>query len=170
MLAVAQFACTFGSRAPGAAPQQPAGDSNAPSAPAGTDQVAVSGALNKSFAPVNVSIGQFGPAAIRLYLNEATPADLSRTGDLLTLDFPADIQPGTYPFDNFVTNPSATIWATYGTTDGQPASFSSTQGTLVITAVGQTYSGNFKISAADTADPSRTLEISGSFTNLPFNK
>ena len=170
VLGVAQLACNFGAQPPNSSPQQPESGTSIPANPSSADQIVVSGVLNKSYTPVNVSIGQFGPVAIRLYMNEDAPSDFSRTGDMLTLDFPSDLQPGTYTFENFMNNPSAKIWATYGTTDGKPANFKGTQGSLILTSVGASFSGQFQISAVDDSDSSRTIEITGSFTNLPFNQ
>lgn len=170
-LTLAQFACSIGAQPPIEASQPSSADNTAPG-DSNAGQIAISGALNKTFTAVNVSIGQFGPARIRLYMNEDTPADLSRLGDALTFDFPADIQPGTYDIPNSVGVDMSTIniWATYGTTDGIVANFQSVSGTLTIIAVGATYSGQFQFSAANPADASQTITISGSFADLPFNQ
>lgn len=178
ILTLAQFACSFGAGSPNAQPpdaatEAPSSGGDAPSGGnANAGQITVSGALNKTFTAVNVSIGQFGPARIRLYLNEDTPADLSRTGDMLTFDFPADIQPGAYDIPNSVGVDMSTInlWVTYGTTDGVIANFQSVSGTLTITAVGATYSGQFQFTAANPADASQTITVTGSFADLPFNQ
>lgn len=177
-LALAQLACRFGAGSPNAQP--PAGATEAPSnggaAPSGGNanagQITVSGALSKTFTAVRPSVGQFGSDRIRLYLHEDTPADLSRMGDTLTFDFPADIQPGTYDIPNSVGVDMSTInlCSTYGTTDGVIANFQSASGTLTITAVGATYSGQFQFSAANPADTSQTITVTGSFADLPFNQ
>lgn len=178
ILLTAQFACSFGAgtpnvQSPDAATEAPSSGGGAPGGGnASAGQITVSGALNKTFTAVNVSVGQFGPARIRLYMNEDTPADLSRMGDALTLDFPADIQPGTYDIPNSIGVDMSTIniWATYGTTDGIIANFQSVSGTLTITAVGATYSGQFQFAAANPADASQTITVAGSFADLPFNQ
>ena len=177
-LLIVQLACSFGAGSPNAQP--PAAVTEAPSngggAPSGENanagQITVSGALNKTFTAVRPSIGQFGADRIRLYLYEDTPADLSRMGDALTFDFPADIQPGTYDIPNSVGVDMSTInlCSTYGTTDGVIANFQSASGTLTITAVGATYSGQFQFSAANPADTSQTITVTGSFADLPFNQ
>ena len=169
IVALTQLACGLGA-SPNASPPQPSGGGGGASG--GSDQIVISGAFSKSYPPVRPSIGQFGPSAIRLYLYEETPADLSRMGDALTIDFPADTQPGTYTFGNFISDPSITMWATYGIADtnGTPTTYESVGGILTIKSVGQTYSGSFQIQAADMNDPSRTIQISGSFTNLPLNQ
>jgi hypothetical protein len=178
ILSIVQFACSFGAgspngQPPAAATEAPSSGGSAPSGgSAGAGQITVSGALNKTFTAVNMSVGGFGPARIRLYMNEDTPADLSRMGDALTFDFPADIQPGTYDIPNSVGVDMSTIniWATYGTTDSVVANFQSVSGTLTITAVGATFSGQFEFTAANPADTSQTITVTGSFADLPFNQ
>ena len=179
VLALVQFACSFGAgsspivQPPAAATEAPSSGGGAPSGGnANAGQIAVSGALNKIFTAVRPSVGQFGADRIRLYLYEDTPADLSRTGDMLTFDFPTDIQPGTYDIPNSVGVDMSTInlWVTYGTTDGVIANFQSVSGTLTITAVGATYSGQFQFTAANPADASQTITVTGSFADLPINQ
>lgn len=172
LILAVQLACNIGAQPPAVATESPSVGNPAPGGGANAGQIVVSGALNKTYTAVRPSIGQFGPARIRLYLYEDTPADLSRTGDALTFDFPAGIQPGTYEIPNSVGVDMSTIniWAAYGTTDGVIANFQSTGGILTITAAGATYSGQFEFTAANPADPSQTITVTGSFADLPFNQ
>lgn len=171
-LTLALFACSLGTTSPGTQPPVSAPEGQSSDNPVSAGQITVSGMLNKTYPAVNVSIGQFGPARIRLYMNEDTPADLSRVGDALTFDFPSDIQPGTYDIPNSIGVDLSTIdiWATYGTTDGMIANFQSVSGTLTITAIGATYSGQFEFTAAKPDDTSVTITVTGSFAELQFNQ
>jgi hypothetical protein len=160
-----QAACASSS-----SPSSPGSSSSGDSGSGSGDQISVTGALTKTFAPVNMSIGAFGPSQIRLYMNEDTPSDLSRMGDLLTIDFPAGNAMGTYIFNNSITDTSVDTYATYGSTDGGVYNFKSVGGTITLTVTGSTYSGQFLISMVDTMDSSKTITVSGTFTDLPFNQ
>ncbi len=170
VLSMMQFACSFGSPSPNPAPQQSNDSSPVPN-PSNAEQIVVSGAVSKTFPPVRVNIGKFGADKIRLYMYEETPKDLSRVGDALTIDFPANFQPGTYAFDNSIDNTSLSQYAIYTTTaaDGTPAAYKSIKGTLNLTAVGSAFSGQFAITMADQSNVSKMIDVSGSFTDLPIN-
>jgi hypothetical protein len=173
VLVVVQFACNLGSQLTKTTPQQPGGSVPATSnstttAPGNSNvgQIAVIGVINKTFTSVRVGAGPFG-SQIRLYMNEANARDLSRVGDALTIDFPADMQPGSYPIENSVDNPSDSVYFIYTVSSEPPASYKSIKGLLTLTAVSPKISGQFQVAAVDSTDASKIIEVTGSFTDVP---
>jgi hypothetical protein len=175
VLVIVQFACVLGAQPPSATPQQPDGgilatSDSALSAPGSSNagQIVISGAVNKTFAPVRVNAGSFGNG-MRIYLNEPTDKKSNKLPDLITIDLTSVIkQPGIYPIED-MNNENKKTWAIYQVGDDPTGQYNSIKGTLTLTAAGSKYSGQFQFAAGFSNDTSKTIEVTGSFTDLPFN-
>ncbi len=168
-LAVAQFACSLGAQPPSAAPQQPdaslpAPSDSATSAPeiSNAGQIVISGAVSKTYTPAKVEANNImGRIVINLIEKSATGVFIS---------FPVDTQSGTYTMEYYLDNPAGGVTGQYQVFSGGNAiKYECTQGTLTLTAVGSKFSGQFQFTAVDSKDASKTIEVSGTFTDVPFN-
>ena len=140
------------------------------SATEGNKVVKVSGAINKTFTPVRFDAGTFGNG-MRIYLYEPIDKENIKLTDTITIDSSSILQVGTYPFENSQKGTIAVpLTAIYQVGEDPTGSYNSIKGTLTLTAAGSKYSGQFQFTAEYSNDASKTIEVSGSFTDLPFNK
>lgn len=150
------LAACGGSSGPAAGNQAPA-----PSAPGSSNagQIVISGAVSKTFTPVKVEAALIGSNTV-IYLTEGKgPSGVS-------LSFPPDTQPGVYPIGKEIGQPDVLAhYEMYGANTGL---YYSNKGTLTLTAVGPKFSGQFQFTAVDSKDSTKTIEVSGSFTDVPF--
>ena len=174
-LVVAQFACNLGAQSPSANPQPeaslPAPSASAPSAPGNSNagQIVISGAVNETFTPTAAWADI--PGGVCVYIN------LIEQGatDGVWLEFPPDTQPGTYPLEggSCTSSTGNQMDARYTVPGDNAPSYQSANGTLTLTSVSltsdpPTFSGQFQFTAVDRNDASKTIEVSGSFTDVPF--
>jgi hypothetical protein len=82
------------------------------------------------------------------------------------LRFPIDMQPGEYPIGEHMSVPLAEVIAQYSPDCGKDGSYLSSQGTLKLTASGGKYSGEFEFTAKHNRDQSKTIKVSGSFSDV----
>ena len=136
----------------------------------GNKAVKVNGAINKTFTPVRFDAGTFGNG-MRIYVYEPIDKENLKLTDTITIDSSSILQVGSYPFENSqkgtVTVP---LYAIYQVGEDPTGSYNSIKGTLTLTAAGAKYSGQFQFTAEFSTDASKTIEVTGSFTDLPFNK
>jgi hypothetical protein len=171
-LVIVQLACSFGAppanspQSPNAAPQQPAGNTApvttaqapASSGNANAGQVVISGAVNKTYTPINFEAGTLGNSMI-INLHETTI-------DGISLAIPPDTQPGTYAIEDHLTNAVVDFSGEYALWKSD-AFYESTKGTLTLTATGSKFSGQFQFTAVNSKDSSKTIEVTGSFADVP---
>jgi len=169
-LVIAQFACNLGAQPPSANPQPPdaslpAPSASAPSAPDNPNvgQVVISGAVNQTFTPVYSELDIPGGVCVMISLWE------QGVSDGVQLEFPPDTKPGDYPLEggSCVSSAGNLMGAWYDVPGDNAPSYRSTNGTLTLTAVGPTFSGQFQFTAVERDDASKTIEVSGSFTDVP---
>jgi hypothetical protein len=122
--------------------------------------VVITGAVSKTFTPVNVYAVSLGQGGVGIYL-------LEQDSSSVALSFQADKQPGTYPIEDRLDNSVVGVGAMYYLLGDNAATYFSTSGTLTLSAVGSKFSGQFQFTAADITDASKTIEVTGSFTDVP---
>jgi hypothetical protein len=168
-LVVAQFACSLGTQPPSTAPQQPdaslpAPSDSATSAPenSNADQIIISGAVSKTYTPTKIEANNImGRIVINL---------IEKNANGIFISFPADTQPGTYTMVYYLDDPAGGVTGQYQAFSGGDAiTYNSTKGTLTLTTVSPTFSGQFQFTAVDNKDASKTISVSGSFTDVPVN-
>jgi hypothetical protein len=173
VLAMLQFACNFGTQLTQTTQPQSGGSLPATSNPAPTEaanpappaagnsnagQVVISGAVNKTYTPINLEAGTLGTNMI-VNLHETTT-------DGVSLAFPPDTQPGTYAIEDHLKNPVVDFSGEYDQFK-LDAFYLSTGGTLTLTATGSKFSGTFEFTAVNSKDSSKTIKVAGSFTDVP---
>lgn len=147
-----------GNQSAAPAPSTAAPATTTPSSNAG--QVVISGAVNKTYTPVNVEAGTLGSSMI-INLHE-------NSTDGISLAFPPDTQPGTYTIQDSSHHAVVDFSGQYSSFSSD-AFYLSTKGTLTLTAVGSKFSGQFQFSATHNKDASKTIDVSGSFTDVPVS-
>jgi len=150
-------------------PTQLAGDTPAATNQAPTvvvnpnvQQVIMSGVINKTYSPLLVYALSIDQGIVGIYLTE-------EDSSAITIYFPLDEQPGTYPIENRIGNSVVSVGAVYNYFGDKAAEYFSTKGNLILTAVGLKFSGTFQFTAADVTDPTQTIEVTGSFTDAQLN-
>jgi hypothetical protein len=128
------------------------------SATARARQVVISGAINKTYTPVEISAAKIMDR-VGISLMEEFPCGAE-------LRFPIDMQPGEYPIGEHMSVPLAEVIAQYSPDCGKDGSYLSSQGTLKLTASGGKYSGEFEFTAKHNRDQSKTIKVSGSFSDV----
>jgi len=123
-------------------------------------EIAITGAVNKTFTPIKKEAGKLMNSIV-INLFEKTLGGVSLT-------FPADTQPGTYAIEDHLHKPVVDVLAEYDVFGSPHAFYLSTQGTLVLTAVGAKFSGHFEFAAGHNKDESKTIKVVGSFDEVPF--
>jgi len=123
-------------------------------------EIAITGAVNKTFAPIKKEAGKL--------MNSITINLFEKTLGGVTLTFPADTQPGTYAIEDHLHKPVVDVLAEYDVFGPNHAFYLSTQGKLVLTAVGAKFSGHFEFSAGHNKDESKTIKVVGSFDAVTF--
>lgn len=127
----------------------------------GGGKIVITGAMQKSFAPKEVSAVPIA-GAVGIHLNED---DFCFVG----LTFPKDLPPGTHAVEDQLNNPLVNVRGEYnacGPGDYAESTYRSTGGKLTLTASGGKYSGGFEFTAGNLKDRSKVLKISGSFENV----
>jgi len=127
------------------------------SAADGARQVVISGAINKTYTPVEISAVKINDR-VGVSLIEEFPCGAE-------LRFPIDMQPGSYPIGEHMSAPIADVIAQYSPDCGKDGHYLSAQGTLKLTASGGKYSGEFEFTARHSRDQSKTIKVSGSFSD-----
>lgn len=122
--------------------------------------IAITGAVNKTFTPIKKEAGRL--------MNNIVINLFEKTVGGVTLTFPSDTQPGTYPIEDHLHKPIVAILAEYDVFGPAHAFYLSTQGTLVLTAVGAIFSGHFEFSAGYNKDETKMIKVVGSFDAVPF--
>ena len=150
-----------GSNSPAVGNQAPAASAPSGSGNLNAGQIVISGAISKTYTPIKVEAGKLMDRMV-INLNEKTVGGVS-------LQFPADTQPGTYPIEDHLNKPVVDVFGEYDVFGGGGAFYLSTNGTLTLTAVGSKFSGRFQFTAGHNKDASKTIEVTGSFTDVPFN-
>jgi hypothetical protein len=141
----------------GGSASSPAGDQTS----AQPGQVVITGAIDKTYTPQEVYAVKIADS-VGIGLDEEFPCGVS-------LQFPIDIQPGTYPIEDVLHEIVSDVFGRYGEVcDLEEGHYASTAGTLTLTATGASFSGTFEFSAASVRDNSKTIQVSGSFSNVPF--
>jgi hypothetical protein len=129
-------------------------------------QVVITGAIDKTYAPVSVEASPLIDKIV-VNVNDETVGGVS-------IQFPADTPPGTYPIADCVNNAVCDIFADYvHFQDGgglSSSTYRSLKGTLTLTAAGTSFSGSFTFTAANLADHSKTIDVSGSFTGASLQQ
>jgi hypothetical protein len=129
----------------------------------------ITGAVNKKYVPEDVGAVKIADrVAIHINETENDPCGLS-------LVFPGDSQPGTYPIEDplhalrnlVVVHVTGEYGAFCDKDGGLSHTFESTTGTLTLTAAGAKFSGSFQFAAREIKDESKTIQISGSFADVP---
>ena len=123
-------------------------------------EIAITGAVNKTFTPIKKEAGKL--------MNSIVINLFEKTLGGVTLTFPADTQLGTYPIEDHLHKPVVAFLAEYDVFGPAHAFYLSTQGTLVLTAVGVRFSGHFEFSAGHNKDDTKTIKVVGSFDEVPF--
>jgi hypothetical protein len=123
--------------------------------------IAITGVVNKTFTPIKKEAGKL--------MNSMVINLFEKTVGGVTITFPADTQPGTYPIEDHLHKPVVDVLAEYSVWGPAHAFYLSTQGTLVLTAVGAKFSGHFEFSAGYNKDETKTIRVVGSFDGVPFN-
>lgn len=163
VLIILQFACSFGAKAPAANPQgSPANSNPAPSSDSSSNggQIVVTGVVNKTVTPAKVYAMAISQSIVGIFIQE-------QDGSTISLAFPSNEQPGTYPIDNRLDQSVVNIAGMYDLVADTSATYFSTKGTLTLTAVGPKYSGQFEFDAGDNTDATKTINVTGSFTDVP---
>ena len=158
LVALLLLAGCGGSSSPSAGNQAPA-----PAAPgsANAGQVSISGALSKNFTPIRVEASKVG-SKILIFLTE-------KSADGVSLTFPPDTQPGTYPIEDNLNQLLVDVSGEYDMLSNNAAIYPSTKGSLKLTAVGSKFSGEFQFTAGNKKNHSETIEVTGSFTDVPLS-
>jgi hypothetical protein len=139
------------------------GGAQVPGVPGGSSkgQVVVSGAVKGTFPVKNAWAANF-------------PGDYRVQQDLEFLcsvffGIPHDTQPGTYPVANKITAQSPHLVYTAAYADGchqNSDEYASTSGTMTLTSTGARWSGTYKFTGQNAKDASKTVEVSGSFSDI----
>jgi hypothetical protein len=150
-------------QAGGQASAAPAG-AQVPGVPVGgaKGQVVISGAVKGTF-PVKSAWAANFPGDYRVQ---------QELESLCTVFFgiPHDTQPGTYPIANKITAQSPHLVYTAAYADAchhNPDEYASTSGTMTLTSTGAKWSGTYKFTGQNIKDASKTVEVSGSFSDIP---
>jgi hypothetical protein len=163
LVVVAALALTLA--ACGGSSPAPAGD-GAPASPASgnsnASQIVITGAIDKTYAPVKVEAGTLANN-IAISVNEAEVGGV-------TIQFPADTQPGTYPIGDHLHKPVVDVLAEYDVFGNNAAFYLSTKGTLTLTATGDKFSGTFQFTAGYNKDESKIINVAGAFVDVPLAK
>lgn len=164
-LALILLGCTGGSTgsAPGNTP--PPQNTSPTTAPAGAaannnqDQIVITGAINKKYTPTD-------PSAVRIVDSVGIGLDEQFPCGVL-VQFPANTQPGTYPIEDMRQPVPKKIFGRYGELCELPEGFyESTDGQLVLTVSGTSFSGTFEFNAASVKDKTKTIRVVGSFKDV----
>jgi hypothetical protein len=131
---------------------------SAPAANAGANQVTVTGAVNQTYDVQLVQANKM-PGDIRIYLGLELLCDLF-------INIPFDTPPGAYPIAT--ESKSDVVFAQYNDGCHSPDSYPNTNGTLTLTATGDKWSGTFKFTGQNREDPSKKVEVTGSFSDVPL--
>ena len=128
-----------------------------------TGQVVITGAINKTYTPREVAAVKIGDD-IGINVNEKSVCGVS-------VQFPIDAQPGSYPIEDRLHQVVAKVFGEYGSFCDSGGSLSgntyqSTNGKLTLTASGAKFSGAFEFSAGNLKDQSKTIQVSGSFNDV----
>ena len=125
----------------------------------GSGEVAVTGAVNLTYIPLNVYI----PISVEvdwsnMIILEVESDVVSGIPRGVTIHIPDAIQPGTYDIGPFPDK----IWATFvGPSESYGERYASTDGSIEFTATGDVYSGSFAFNAADYQ--TATITVTGYF-------
>ena len=144
-------------------PATAGGNESKASAPDNARQVVITGAINKTYAPREVAAVKNGEY-VGINVNEKSVCGVS-------LQFPIDMQPGEYPIEDKLNQVAAKVSGEYGAFCDSGGSLSgntyeSTNGKLTLTASGEKFSGAFEFTAGNIKDRSKTIQVSGSFSNV----
>jgi hypothetical protein len=132
-------------------------------------EVVIAGAVTKRYAPREVGSVKIGDqVGININEKEDNPCGVS-------LHFPGELQPGTYEIEDrlhamrnvVVVQVTAEYGAFCNENGGLSDTYQSTKGTLTLTAAGARFSGSFQFAAGQIKDESRTVQVSGSFSDVP---
>jgi hypothetical protein len=129
----------------------------------------ITGAVNKRYVPEDVGAVKIADrVGININEKENDPCGVS-------LGFPGDSQPGTYPIEDnlhslqklVVVHVIGEYGAFCDKDGGLSDTFESTAGTLTLTATGAKFSGSFQFAAGRIKEESKTIQVSGSFADVP---
>lgn len=124
-----------------------------------TGQVAISGAINKTYVPEEVTAVEIVDG-VGISLYEEFPCGV-------LIQFPLDVQPGTYPIEDQLHQVITEVFGRYGELcDSDEGFYESAQGTLTLTTTGERFSGTFEFTAGNVTDNSKTIQVSGSFSDV----
>jgi hypothetical protein len=133
---------------------------NASQVAANTANVVITGAINKTYRPVKVTQVKY-EKYVGMHL-------IGEEGCGVFLQFPIDLQPGAHPIGDAIHQPINDILAQYDffCSTGRDKAFKSTKGTLTLTDSGAKYGGKFEFTAGRADDESKTVQVSGSFSEV----
>jgi hypothetical protein len=150
----------------------PSGSNAPPHAATGarTGQVVITGAINKTYTPEEAMAVKISDH-VGINLNEKSVCGVS-------IQFPIDMKPGAYPIRDHLHvrdhlhEPVVDIFGEYDAQfcDDTPVelkhTFLSTTGKLTLTATSGKFSGTFEFTAGNVQDKSKTIQVSGSFSDV----
>lgn len=120
--------------------------------------ISIRGVVSKSFAPEEVNAVKLGER-VSINLVENFPCGV-------TIQFARDLKPGTYPINDHMRNVVVDVAGEYSPDCGKTGTYLSTDGSLKLTDSGDKYSGTFDFSAALAREPTKTIRVSGNFTDI----
>ena len=126
-------------------------------------QVVITGAINKTYTPREVAAVKIGDD-VGINVIEKSVCGVS-------VQFPIDAQPGSYPIEDQLHQVVTKVSGEYGAFCDSGGSLSgntyqSMNGKLTLTTSGAKFSGTFEFSAGNIKDQSKTIQVSGSFSNV----
>jgi len=156
VLAVLTTALLLGASCGGSSSSTSGGGASANSA-AGGRQIVISGDINKTYTPQEITAAKIADY-VGVTMIEEFPCGVE-------LRFRIDKQPGTYAIEDHLRQPVVEVLGLYSPDCGKSGYYMSTQGTLKLTESGKKYSGTFEFTAALNRDHSKTIKVSGSFSD-----
>lgn len=129
-----------------------------PSIASGAGQVVISGAINKTYTSEKSNAVKI-LHRVAINVVEEFPCGVD-------IKVPIDMQSGTYPVGEYLQTPIADVTAEYTPDCGKNERYLSTQGTLKMTVSGKKYRGAFEFTARLNIDQSKTIQVSGSFSDV----
>jgi hypothetical protein len=121
-------------------------------------KIVITGIVNNTFTPEEISLFKVADS-VGINFVEKFPCGVS-------LQFPMDLKPGTYPITDHLHSPSGKVFGNYSPDCGKTGTYMSTGGTLNLTTASGTYTGTFEFAAGLNRDDSKKINVSGSFADL----
>jgi len=133
-------------------------NANTATKPAVASQVVIKGSVAKTFTPEEVSAFRLSDH-VAINIVEKFPCGVS-------IQFPKDLKPGTYPIEDHFHSPFAKLFVEYSADCGHTGIFMSTKGSLTLTTAGTLFSGKYEFIATLSNDDSKQINVSGTFSDV----